>query len=67
MPVPLIGIELSIPVTPNITNGISGFFCNYLKKDWRIEKHLQLTGVQIVRQYWQMNRLLPVRASDATQ
>lgn len=31
-PVPLIGIELSIPVTPNITNGISGFFCNYLKR-----------------------------------
>ena len=45
-----------IHATPSTTSGISGSLPNFTTVAWHTARILQLTGVQVARQYWLTNR-----------
>ena len=55
-PVPSIGIASLTPATLSTTSGTSGSLPNFMTVAWPIAKTLQLTGVQVARQYWPTNK-----------
>src|SRR3989338_11317520 len=46
----MIGVEKSTLRIRNITNGHSGFSCNYIKKDWRMNLLNRLIGAHRAKQ-----------------
>jgi hypothetical protein len=53
-----------LPQIQNIFDGSNGFFFNYLKKDLFIENYQRLIGIQSIRLYLQMSKLLMVEVGD---
>ena len=66
MPALLTGIVYLLLLIQFITAGTSGFSWSSITRAWLTERTQTLTGAQVVKQFWQTNRLFRVFASVAT-